>query len=90
MTQDTLDSPRHKLAQPDPELRKRLEALFFRWILRAGQMAMPWTSPANAWPSRLVTTATSPGNQRSGQTTETLSVSSSAAIWSAVSVLAMS
>jgi carboxypeptidase T len=36
MTQDTLDPPRHKLTQPDPELRKRLEALFFRWILRAG------------------------------------------------------
>ncbi len=38
MTQDTLDSPRHKLTQPDPELRKRLEALFFRWILRAGPL----------------------------------------------------
>jgi hypothetical protein len=39
---------------------------------------------ANAWPSQLVTTAKSPGNQRPGQATETLAVSSVAAIWSAL------
>jgi len=53
------------------------------------QMSMPATSPANARPSRLVTTAKSPRNQRSGATTETLTVSSSAAIWPAVRLLAM-
>jgi len=51
--------------------------------------SMPATSPANARPSRLVTTAKSPRNQRSGQTTETLIVSSSAAIWPAARLLAM-
>ena len=54
------------------------------------QTSMFSTWPANAWPSRLVITAASPGNQRSGQTTETLSVFPLAAIWPAVRLLAMS
>ena len=39
------------------------------------QTSMASTSPAKARPSRLVTTAKSPKNQRSGQTTEIVSVS---------------
>jgi hypothetical protein len=50
---------------------------------------MSSTSPANARPSRLVTTAKSPGNQRSGLTTETLTVSLLTAICPAFRLLAM-
>ena len=53
------------------------------------QTSMPSTSPANARPSRLVTTAKSPRIQRSELTTEMVIVSSSAAIWPAVRLLAM-
>ena len=44
------------------------------------QTSMASTSPANACPSRPVTTARSPWNQRSGQTTEMVSVDRPSAI----------
>ena len=58
-------------------------------VISPVQTSMPSTSPAKARPSRLVTTAKSPKNQRSGQTTQMLIVSSPAAVWLAVRLLAM-
>ena len=52
------------------------------------QTSMASTSPTKARPSRPVTTAKSPKNQRSGQTTEMMSMSWPAVIWPAVRLLA--